>query len=477
MDSLIGAQCHEPQTACGAHECRSLACYCDELTPLIGNRLSAHSAQRRQHLWIALWLCVALIPTARALDDTADSVGPVNSVMAVLPERRKEQFQSSYGYALFPYPYILPGIGKGVGLVGGAMNIANTYTDAYGIMFGGEVEGIAGGVGDIHIIPRTLILEIGGSALSKASIESFSERGMNTSKDDYRLLEIDDSEYFGGRLTATFFARRFELYGAWWGGASKLHSIRDKDGNVIVETQGAPRVWSHTTVLGTRVDLTDDYGDPRRGARLDIGRYSTPPSDSGPDYSVMDYNLSAYFPIGKRSTWAFNLLRSDAVVTHKGETDPAKLQNQQGINCSDPALTAQEQKFCTEVVNNMVANNTYGTATSLGGFSRLRAYSQGRYRGAHTQFYGSELRWNVTDESTPFDIFVMKDIRTAIQLAAFYELGSTADLQRDVGKTWRESFGIGIRMVTVSGVVFRADLASGHDGVAPEIFIGYPWEN
>lgn len=47
---------------------------------------------------------------------------------------------------------------------------------------------------------------------------------------------------------------------------------------------------------------------------------------------------------------------------------------------------------------------------------------------------------------------------------------------QDVGKTWRDSYGIGLRMVTASGVVFRAEVANGNDGVAPTIFIGYPWE-
>jgi hypothetical protein len=79
-------------------------------------------------------------------------------------------------------------------------------------------------------------------------------------------------------------------------------------------------------------------------------------------------------------------------------------------------------------------------------------------------------------ESSPFDIFVMNDIRTSLQVACFYELGSTADLQQDVGKTWRDSYGVGLRMITASGVVFRADIANGQDGVATEIFIGYPWE-
>ena len=419
---------------------------------------------------ITLCLFTTLIPVAGAEEESSDSI------FSHFPDRRKEQFQTSPGYALFPYPYSLPGIGEGIGLVGGAMNIANTYTDAYGLIFSGDVEGIAVGMSGINLIPRRLIVELGYSSLSKATIRSYSERGMDTGKNDYRLLEIDDSKWYGGRMTATFLDRRFELYGAWYEGASKLSSIRDKDGNVIIEAQDATRERGHTTLIGTRLDLTDDYADPRRGARFDISRSTTPTSDSGPDYYVMDYNVTAYLPIGKRSTWAFNFLRSDAEVTQKGETDPAKLQDQQGINCSDPSLTPLAQQYCTEVVNNIIANNTYGTATSLGGFSRLRSYSQGRYNGAHTQFYGTEVRWNITDESKPFDIFVMKDIRTAIQLAVFYELGSTADHLSDVGNTWRESYGIGIRMVTSSGVVFRGDFAFGHEGFAPDIFIGYPWE-
>jgi hypothetical protein len=91
-------------------------------------------------------------------------------------------------------------------------------------------------------------------------------------------------------------------------------------------------------------------------------------------------------------------------------------------------------------------------------------------------FYGTEIRWNLTDETTPFDIFVMKDVRTAVQVSLFYDTGSTADVRSEVGDIMRDSYGTGLRVVTASGVVFRADLAFGKEGVEPEIFIGYPWE-
>ena len=128
---------------------------------------------------------------------------------SIIADRRKEQFTTAPGYALFPYPYSLPGIGKGIGLVGGMMNVMDTYTDAYGILFTGEVRGASFGVADIHLVPRTLILDIGYGTVNEATIQSYSQRGMNTDKHDYRLIEFGDTEYEGGRLTATFFDRRF----------------------------------------------------------------------------------------------------------------------------------------------------------------------------------------------------------------------------------------------------------------------------
>jgi hypothetical protein len=93
-------------------------------------------------------------------------------------------------------------------------------------------------------------------------------------------------------------------------------------------------------------------------------------------------------------------------------------------------------------------------------------------------FYGTEVRWNLTDERTPFNIFIMKDIRTSVQVAAFYEIGTTSDVRSELNKrsNMRDDYGLGLRIITASGVVFRGDLAFGKEGMTPEIFIGYPWE-
>ncbi len=394
---------------------------------------------------------------------------------SIFPDRRKDQFATDFGYALFPYPYSLPGIGTGLGLVGGARNFAGTHADAYGMAFGGDIVGLALGVAEVHVIPDTLLLDTGFSSISSATIQSYSQRGMNTDKNDYSNIELGDMTYYGSRMTATFLERRFELYGAYYQGRSQVKSIRNRDGNIIIETQSSQVDRGHVTILGTRVDLTDDYADPRRGVRLDISRSLTPPRDSGPDFYVQDMSFTGYVPLGRRSTWALNYFHSDAHVRRQGEINPVDVETDLGLAC-DTIADLTERQRCHDVVKNTVANNTYGTASSLGGFSRLRSYSNGRYSGAHTRFYGTEIRWNLTDESTPYDIFIMKDIRTAWQIAFYYELGSTADLRSEVGDIWRSTTGIGLRMVTASGVVFRADVATGREGVSPSIFIGYPWE-
>lgn len=403
------------------------------------------------------------------------SVLPVSADASWIAERRKPQFSTDFGYAVFPYPYSLPGIGMGLGLVGGAVNMNDTTTDAYAMLFGGDVQGLAAGVAELHVIPRRLILDLGYSGISAAAIQNFSQRGMNTGKNDYANIEMGDITYYGSRLTATFLDRRLEVYGAYYRGSSQLESIRDRDGNVIIESQTSPVNRSHVTILGTRVDLTDDYPDPRRGFRLDLTRTHTPPDDLGPNYFIQDYNATAYVPLGRRSTWAFNYFRSDAHIDRKGETDPSVIEEENGLDC-DSIADPDSRQLCSDFLISTAENNTYGTASTLGGFNRLRSYPNMRYKGAHTLFYGTEIRWNLTDESTPYDIFIMKDVRTSWQVALYYEIGSVADKRDELGDVWRASTGVGLRMVTASGVVFRADVAAGREGVAPSIFIGYPWE-
>lgn len=392
------------------------------------------------------------------------------------PERRKPQFMNDKGYYIFPMPYSIPGVGEGVGVMGIGMNLGGTYTDVFAFALAGSLPGEGLGVSDIHIIPKTLILDVTTIQFGKSTITNYQQRGMQTSEHDFSLLQFDHYGFTGGRLTSTFLDRRFEVYGGGYRIGSQLEKVLDPDGNTILDIQNPPTWRTNVYGFGVRGDLTDDYYDPRRGIRLDVGRWWSPPaSGSDPKFYRMEYSATGYLPLGKRSTWVFNYFRSDAHVTRQGETNPITIQNDQGLNCS--SLTEEDKIKCDQIVQNIIDANTYGTATSLGGTSRLRSYPEGRFQGAHTLFYGTEVRWTLTEEAHPFDIFIAKDVRTVLQVALFYEMGSAADLRDDLGDVFRSSYGAGFRMVTASGLVMRADFATGREGIEVTAIIGYPWES
>ena len=391
------------------------------------------------------------------------------------PERRRSQFQKDPGHIVMPYVFNLPGIGWGYGVLGAVSNVGGSCTDVSASLMAGDINGVALGVDGVHVIPEHLILDLGGAFLSRTAIQSYTERGIASSKDETMSGEFKDSAYGGGRATASFLDRRLEAYLGFYGGEIKLAAIRDRDGELIAEAQDAPATWFSTWVFGARLDFTDDYLDPRRGARFEASLWRSPASDSGPDFYTTDYSLTGYLPLGRRSTWAFNYFRSDAHVLQQGETDPAAIADTQGLECGTIVDPVKQQK-CRQYIDTIVAQNRYGSASSLGGLSRLRSYPLGRYSGAHAQFFGTEVRWNLTDEKTPFNIFIVKDVRTAIQLAFFYELGTVADTESELWSKTRSSYGVGCRIVTASGVVYRIDVAAGQEGVQTSIFFQYPWE-
>jgi outer membrane protein assembly factor BamA len=391
-----------------------------------------------------------------------------------VPERRRSQFMNDPGYYVFPMPYSIPGVGEGIGVVGIGMNMGRSYTDMYGFALAGGLKGGGLGVTDIHLLPQRLILDVTAIRFGTSTITSYSKRGMETDKHDFSYLQFDNYWFAGGRLTATFYDRMIEVYGGGYKIGSELDKILDQNGTTLQEIQGSPKWRTDMYGVGVRGDLTDDYYDPRKGVRLDVSRWwSPPPSTDNPDFYRMEYSASVFLPLGRRSTWVFNYFRSDAHVLRQGTTNRDDVKLQQNLDCS----TWTDPVKCEQVVDNIVAGNTYGTATGLGGTSRLRAYPSDRYSGAHTVFYGTEVRWNLTEEAHPFDIFIAKDVRTVLQVAAFYELGSVADKREELGDVYRPSYGAGFRMVTASGIVFRADVASGREGIETTIIFGYPWES
>lgn len=392
-----------------------------------------------------------------------------------LPDRRKDQFPIDPGYYLVPAPYSIPGLGDGFLIIGAMTNVNQSHADVYGFAAGGDIQGYGFFGTEFHLIEKTLLLDVTHTKFDKASSQVYSQRGMNTSADDFIIADIDNAVFTGARLTYTVFDRRLEFYGVLYKNESRLAAIRDSDGNLIQTTNDSKTNKSDTYTYGMRLDLTDDYIDPRRGIRAETSLWHTPPSDDdSPDFDIIELNLTGYIPMGSRNTLVLNYFQADTHVSSQGQTDPAKVEADLGLDCS--IGSAQDQANCLSIVNNTVAENTFGSVGSLGGLSRLRSYPEGRFKGSHSRFIGVEFRWNLIEETKPFDYFFAKDIRSVVQLATFYERGAISDNPDELWNTMRASYGIGARLVTKSGLVFRADIATGDEGEEVSIIFGFPWE-
>ena len=399
----------------------------------------------------------------------------VSSIASAEPvERRKEQFGRDFGYYLYPIVGEIPGLGTAAGFGASVLNMADSDADFTGYYVRGDFEATGAALLDYHLLPQRLILDVGYNDYLVAP--TVYDRGIESDPDDAIFPNVEGA-YLLGQLTLTFDQRRYELFVRLLGGRERLHEVLDEGGQAF---EGIDTDWDHGNAisLGGSLDLTDDRLDPRKGVRFEFA--SQLPRDSEADFSeyfVNDYNLTVYRPMRRRDTLAFNLFHSRAHVTRKGLADYALLQQRHGLECSQypsgPDFDAC-QRTEAKLLAGTLANNRYGTASSLGGTQRLRSFDNGRFFAGQALFYGVEYRWNLTDEHTPFDIFIAKGIRTGIQLSAFWERGMVADHFRDLWQDGRNSYGIGARLI-LSGVIIRFDLADGDEGIQTQMFITYPW--
>ncbi|SUZ59758.1 uncharacterized protein METZ01_LOCUS12612 [marine metagenome] len=395
-----------------------------------------------------------------------------SSVSAI--ERRTEQFPTDFGYLALPLPYIIPGAGSGFGLLGGFNNVqfggTETTLDLFAIAIAGDIGGNILLATDIPVIPKTFLLDFGQGNFDKGSFRSYRNRRMNSDPDDYVISELSDTKFKFARLTLTLFDRMFDIFGFQTKNESTLSAIRDKDGELIYEANQSFEGVSSS--YGFQIDWTDDRTDPQKGLKLIYTTSDSPARNSdSPDYFVQNYNLTSYIPVLSYSTVALNWYRSDATVRKQGNTDLDYLIAKETATC----FSNCDPETINVLAKNRQATNTYGSGGNLGGTERLRSYVGGRYSGAHVESRGAEFRWNLSDEKTAFDWYFIKDIRTGFQLAFFYEEGTVADKASELWQEKRTSAGVGTRVVTSSGFVYRLDFATGQEGGSTIIIFDYPW--
>jgi len=392
-----------------------------------------------------------------------------------ITERRKDQFPTSSGRLIAPVPYSMPGIGDGFFLLGHFSNVISTTGDLTVIKAFGDVEGYDVNVDEVPLYDHHLFVRAELMDLSSIQQNYYDARGMNTDKDAYSLMDISSYKQGNLGLDLTFFERRLTFSIDHSVSNGELSAVRDSDGDIITEFSDPYKFDDNTNKLGILVDLTDDYQDPRSGVRMNVSYQNHPAkTDDDPDYYVTEFNVSMYKKLFKTDTMVFNFFQSDAHIRTVGNVNRSDIAAELGFNC-DPADT-QCLTTETSVIDNFVNERSHGTATSLGGYNRLRAYPGERFSGAHSATVGAEYRMNFEHEETPFNYSIWKDTHTGFQVAFFAEVGTVAEHMDELWKETRYVVGSGVRLVTGSGAVYRFDLATGDEGVQPNLFFYYPWK-
>jgi len=406
------------------------------------------------------------------------SIGlPWGSPQAYELERRREQFGRTPGYLIVPAPYRYPGIGQGIVFIGYAGNVLESTVDSYLLLLTGDSSGAILNVDEAFLYPEHLYLRYFHIDIRKFGINFYEKRGIATEKEDFRVAVGDKFLSKEPSLTLTFWDRRLDLSYGWVSQEGRITELRSPEGELL--SSATQEIQTESFKTGLQVDLTDDRADPRSGMRLKLlnNRFVAKETTS-PDYTVQTVNFSTYVPMLEDSTWAFNYFQSSAFVSRTGLTDLNLLKISRGFNsCVNygPGQAACEASVTSDAVNQQLQNKN-GTAEHLGGPNRLRSYPDMRYQGAHSVMYGTEFRWNLQTGDELLDWLFLSDIQEALQVAFFFEQGSVAESRADLGALWRSSYGLGGRLVTGSGAVYRLDLASGNEGSELTVLFQYPWE-
>ncbi len=397
-------------------------------------------------------------------------------IAEVLPDRRRDQYPENFGYFVYPLFIQIPGLGTANGVGGTFVNVVETDTDLTAFYLDGDFHAAGLTALNMQLVPRRLIFDMAWYEYRVAY--KYFERGIDSNKDKYLYPEVE-GDGGTGQLTLTFFDKRLDFYSRYGEQAYKVNRVFNSTGENEYQINDDSKTTNQLLTLGMNIDLTDDRQDPRKGFRLEANRKERL-DDIDPIYStfvVYDINLTTYIPIGNKDTWVWNLYRSSTHIKRQGSTDYGELQARFGFGCasiSDVVAQAECDDSESQYIDSIIANNRYGTATPLGGSQRLRSYPGARFFAGETLFIGTEYRWNLTEEYTPMDWFVMRGYRTNMQVSFFAEAGSVSETSSSLTDKFKYSYGMGFRML-FEGTTLRADVAQGDEGTEMIIFIDYPF--
>ena len=179
------------------------------------------------------------------------------------------------------------------------------------------------------------------------------------------------------------------------------------------------------------------------------------------DQQIINYGFTAITPLLTYFSLLLNANYSDALVKVDKDYDTEEeIREALDADCSSLTNSAKRAK-CEKLENSLVdyilQNNLYGTATPIGGSSGLRSFRQFRFKAAHTALYIVEFHTNL---SSLLNILNYEDSRLSFVL--FHDIGYANDDKIELFEESKVSNGIGLRYTQNRNSV-NLQVASGSD--------------
>ena len=387
------------------------------------------------------------------------------------PERTEREADKELGWMFAPLPGCVEGVGCAVPIAG---LISNFYKSTDLVILKtlakGDIEATVVQLQKFPIIDERLFLKV---LYYDWDISFLSyDRGIHSGKDDY-YQTFENLNTSTINLQSQFYNQHLEIQIGYSSGGTEISKIFDADENQFSNIQSPLRTWVDNTI-GAQIDLTDNHLEPREGIRFELLHNATDYGLSDlSDYDVNSMNFTTYIPFLGSDTLLINAFQSRSYISEQGLTDENAFRNKFGLGCDMEKEVAACRVAEERRTKYWLERNRFGKASALGGINRMRAYSLGRFYAGNSSNYSLEYRLNFSEEQTPINWIIMGGMRTVLQAAFFYEVGSVSDDLSELHSNMRTSFGVGIRAI-ISGLIYRFDLAKGDDGIAPTLFINYP---
>ena len=181
---------------------------------------------------------------------------------------------------------------------------------------------------------------------------------------------------------------------------------------------------------------------------------------------VTSYRIDGQYSYYGNNAIYLQYFHSDANVNDKTNiSSSTDISNTLNIDCNTSSTSQDCQKLNQALTSYIANHNKYGTAETLGGPERMRAYPLNYFRAAHSRYAVIELRFENFDNLDGKQFF----------LRFFSEAAQIADQEKDLNDSTVLSNGFDVGVNVNKDINYKLTAAKGNDGWVAHLALTRSW--